>query len=149
MTGMFYWHMVTVYNPGHSPISGERPLYFHLQGGVAEHLAIGYNLQGHSAYAIFTISAILKNTPFTSQLIIVVLVTHSRYRGSVNCGAPSMENRFPVATFLFEVNFFVIMVCYLGKYWAIKFGKLAKVCKESSYTKGRAIDLPHILIIIN
>ena len=29
---------------------------------------------------------------------------HSRFRGSVNCWAPSMENRFQVAFFLFEVQ---------------------------------------------
>ena len=29
---------------------------------------------------------------------------HSRFRGSVICGAPSMENRFQVAKFLFKVR---------------------------------------------
>ena len=29
---------------------------------------------------------------------------HSRFRGSVNCWAPSMKNRFQVAFFLFEVQ---------------------------------------------
>ena len=29
---------------------------------------------------------------------------HSRFRGSVNYGAPSMENRFKVAKFVFKVR---------------------------------------------
>ena len=32
-----------------------------------------------------------------------VVTVHSCFRGSVNCGALSMENRFQVVKFLFEV----------------------------------------------
>ena len=34
----------------------------------------------------------------------LIIQAHSRFRGSVNCGDPTMENRFQVAKFLFEAR---------------------------------------------
>ena len=33
-----------------------------------------------------------------------LITAHSRFRGSVNCGAPSMENKFQVVKFSYEVQ---------------------------------------------
>ena len=37
--------------------------------------------------------------------------THRRFRGSVKCGAPSMENRVQVAKYLLEVRMASSLVC--------------------------------------
>ena len=38
-------------------------------------------------------------------------ITHSRFRGSVNCGATSIENRFQVAKFYLKSKRFLVFFC--------------------------------------
>ena len=48
-------------------------------------------------------SAIYHTPPPAQIIYFLTSLAHSRFRGSVNCWDPSMENRFQVANFLFEV----------------------------------------------
>ena len=73
--------------------------------------------------------------------------SHSRFRGSVNCGAPSMENRFPNAKFLFEVwkaspkVQFTNLVNKMNKTWVIFC--LTKKMLTKSITNFMPSQTPH------
>ena len=65
-------------------------------------------------------------TIFDSFCIVHTIYVHSRFRGSVNCRTRSLENRFQVAKFSFEVQKSSILFCQVqngpGVTWVVCIG---------------------------
>ena len=64
----------------------------------------GARAAGPARHISSTACLVAREAGLAGQKLQMISLVDSRFRGSVNCGAHSMENRFQVTKFLFEVR---------------------------------------------